>query len=76
MHLGTQHNMLWHTSTVSRKQLKKLDQANTVSDKTEMLKQALYKFKESRDLEKALVNWNALPEQDKKWAKENQQGVS
>ena len=56
--------------------VKKLDQANTVSDKTEMLKQALYKFKESRDLEKALVNWNALPEQDKKWAKENQQGVS
>ena len=66
------HNALWDTTEhvmayLNRieKSVKQLDWANIASDKIELLHQSLYTFKESKDLEQALVNLYALPELDK-----------
>ena len=53
----------------AEKGVKQLDWANIASNKIELLHQALYTFKESGDLEQALLNWYALPELDEIWAK-------
>ena len=44
------------------KSSKKLGWVNIVSNKIELLHQALYTFKENGDLEQTIVNWNALAE--------------
>ena len=49
--------------------VKQLDCAAIRTDKTELLHQALYTFKESGELEQALVNWIALDEADHTWDK-------
>ena len=50
-----------------KKAVKKMNRANITSNKIELLYQALYTFKESRYLEKALVNWNSPPELYQTW---------
>ena len=47
------------------KLVKQLDKANITSNKIELLTQALYMFKESWDLDQALVDSHSQPEQDK-----------
>ena len=49
--------------------VKQLERAKIVTDKQELLNQALYTFKESGELEQGLVNWTALAEPDKTWDK-------
>jgi len=49
--------------------VKQLDCTSIRTDKTELLHQALYTFKESGELEQALVNWIALDEADHTWDK-------
>ena len=56
-----------------QKSIKKKNWETTVPNKTELLHQALYKFKESGYLEQALVNWHAQPEQDQTWMKAKEQ---
>ena len=46
-----------------------MDQSNIASNKIKILHQSLYTFKESGNLEQALVNWHALPELDQMWVK-------
>jgi len=45
--------------------VKQLEREQIVTDKQELLNQALYTFKESGELEQGLVNWTALAEPDK-----------
>ena len=48
--------------------VKQLERAKIVSDKKELLNQALFTFKQSGELEQAMVNWDALSTADKTWA--------
>ena len=48
---------------------KKMDRANIAYDKIELLHQDVYTFKESGDLDQALLNVHALPELDQTWEK-------
>ena len=53
----------------AEKAVKQLDRANIASDKIELLHHYLYTFKESRDLDQALVHWHAIPELYQTWEK-------
>ena len=48
---------------------KKIGLGKIASNKIELLHQALYTFKESGDLDQALLNVHALPELDQTWEK-------
>jgi len=49
--------------------VKQLERAKIRTDEIKLLKQALYTFKQSGELEQALVNWDAKDEADQTWEK-------
>ena len=49
--------------------VKQLERAKIRTDEIELLNQALYTFKQSGELEQALVNWDAKDEADQTWEK-------
>ena len=51
------------------KAVKRLECANVKYDKTELLRNALYTIKESREMEQALKDWDKEDTANKTWSK-------